>query len=159
MWLADLCLSAIWNRFQPPGWLFLAGFSECHIMALGSHIAPYQVLYLLIMFPTRTHCSGSWQPPPVSAVLTFLAQVSRQWGGQCCRRAAMVFSSLLSTDSAGSCLLGAGVPDVSPRRCVDQSWDRSSLWPGSALRSALRGHSRPLRSPAVQGKSWGPSCC
>ena len=86
-------------------------------VALRSHIAPYPVLYLLVMFPTRTHCSGSWQPPPVSALLLFLAQVSRPLPagsekGTAARE--LPCFSFLCVDSAGTCLLGAGVPDVSP---------------------------------------------
>lgn len=118
MWIADLCLC------QPPETGFsLPGSSSWQaplkvmFVALRSHITPYQILSLLIMFPTRTHCSGFWQLPPVRALLLFLAQVSQRLPagsekGSAARE--LPCFSFLCIDSAGTCLLGAGVPDVSP---------------------------------------------
>lgn len=132
------------------------------LILLRSCVALYQVLLLLITLSSITLCSGPWQPPPVSMLLLFLAEVSwpvpagSEKGGAA--RDLPCFS-FLCTDSASTCLFRAGVPDVSPWRCVDQSWDRPPLWPGPTFRFAFRGDPWPLWPPAVQGESRGPRCC
>lgn len=86
-------------------------------VALRSHITPYQVLCLLIVFPTRTHVLGSCQPPPVTVLLLFVAQVyhpSPAVSEKGSTARALPCFPFFRIDSAGTCLLGAGVPDVSP---------------------------------------------
>lgn len=76
-------------------------------------------------------CSGSWQPPAVSALLLFLAQVSQPlqlWEGQYCNRATMFFFSLhrqcryLSTQSRSTRCISMMMRGPKLRQTTSLTW-------------------------------------